>query len=122
MYEKELTIPLYDMEKTYVELKVWHEKLKDQIGDIDWNRIDQKYNNAKDCLKKIYPFEKQLLELDAKSYQERAAVYEKYIDECKDILDTRIVQVLYERMITDCCLNGKYARFNVTKIVLFTIS
>lgn len=107
MYEKELTIPLCDMEETFIEFKASHEKLKDQMPDTDWNRIEQKYHSARDCLKKIYPFEKQLLELDAKSYQERAAVYEKYIDECKDILDTRIVQVLYERMITDCCLNGK---------------
>lgn len=115
MYEKELSIPLADMEETYAAFKTFQASHENELVDIDWHRIDQKYHNTRDILKKIYPFEKQLLTSDAKGYRERAEIYERYIEECKDCLDSRIIQVLYERMVTDCCLNAtcwlKYIKF-----------
>ncbi len=125
-YERELSLPLKDMEETYIEFKV-RENLsfthpdskghnhflqllceKQQKNDlVDWSRIDVAYNKAKEQLKKILPFEKKLSELDAKSHQNRAAIYFEYIEYARQFLNDQIVQVLFERMVTDCCLNGK---------------
>lgn len=59
-------------------------------------------------MQKILPFEQRLAELDAKSHQNRAAIYFEYIECGRHFLNDRIVQVLYERMVTDCCLNGEF--------------
>lgn len=99
-------MPLNGMEDTYIELKLLHEKDKVNYADIDWTRIDENYHKAKKHLAKMLPFENQLAALDARSHQERAQIYTKYIDECKDILIEPTIQILYERMVTDCCLNG----------------
>lgn len=107
MYERELSIPLFDMEETYIELKLLCEKNKEKFADVDWPRIDEKYNRAKESLQKMLPFEKQLDELPPQNHQDRASTYQKYIAECKSFLNEEIVQVLYERMVTDCCLNGE---------------
>lgn len=81
---------------------------KQQKGElVNWSRIDLAYNKAKDQLQKIMPFEKRLAELDAKSHQNRAAIYFEYIEYGRQFLNDQIVQVLYERMVTDCCLNGE---------------
>lgn len=105
-YERELSLPLNGMEETYIELKVLCEKDKVNYADVDWPRIEEKYQKAKKHLAKMLPLEEQLAALDARSHQERASIYSKYIEECKDILTEPMVQILYERMITDCCLNG----------------
>lgn len=81
---------------------------KQNKGDlVNWSRIDVAYNKAKEQLQKILPFEKKLADLDAKSHQNRAAVYFEYIEYGRQFLNDHIVQVLYERMVTDCCLNGE---------------
>lgn len=107
MYERELSLPLYDMEETYIEFKVLCEKNKDKFANVEWSRIDDKYNRAKEKLQKILPFEKKLDALDPRSHQDRATVYQQYIAECQSFLSEQMIQVLYERMVTDCCLNGK---------------
>lgn len=81
---------------------------KQQKNDlVDWSRLDSTYNKAKENLQKILPFEAKLAELDAKSHQNRAAIYAEYIQSAREFLNDEMVQVLYERMVTDCCLNGK---------------
>lgn len=107
-YERELSVPLQDMEKTYIELKVLCEKQKDKFENVDWTRIDERYNKAKEQLAKMLPFEEELQALDPKSHQERADVYGRYIDECKDVLNDQFIQIIHERMITDCCLSGEF--------------
>lgn len=107
-YERELALPLHGMEDTYIELKLLYEKDKVNYAAVDWTRIDEKYHKAKKHLATMLPFEEQLAALDARSHQNRAQIYNKYIDECKDILIEPIVQILYERMIADCCLNGTW--------------
>lgn len=106
-YERELALPLNGMEETYIELKVICEKDKENYANVDWARIDAKYQKAKKNLATMLPFEELLQTLTAREHLERAKVYTKYIDECKPLLDESIVQVLYERMVTDCCLNGE---------------
>lgn len=94
------------MEDTYIELKLLYEKDKVNYAGLDWTRIDEKYQKAKKHLATMLPFEEQLAALNARSHQDRASIYSKYIDECKDFLTEPMVQILYERMIADCCLNG----------------
>lgn len=94
------------MEETYIEFKVLCEKHPDKYVGADWTRIDEKYHRAKEHLSKMLPFEKELLELDRRNYHDRANTYTKYIDECREFLSEQTIQVLYEKMITDCCLNG----------------
>lgn len=108
MYERELSLPLYDMEETYIEFKILCKKNKDNYAAVDWDRIDEKYNRAKEHLQKMLPYEKQIDELDPRSHQNRAEIYRKYIEECKGFLSEQMIQVLYERMVTDCCLNGMH--------------
>lgn len=72
----ELEIPLYDMEETYIEFKVYCEKNKTEI-EIDWKNFDTKCKRAKDHLQRIRPFEKQLVVLETKSHQDRAQLYKK---------------------------------------------
>lgn len=107
MYERELSLPLYDMEETYIAFKVICEKNKDKYTNVDWSRIDDKYNRAKEKLQKMLPFEMKLDELDPRSHQDRASTYQQYIDGCKGFLNEQMIQALYERMVTDCCLNGE---------------
>lgn len=63
MYEKELSIPLHDMENTYIELKVLCEK--DKL-EVDWEDINETYKKTKKVLQQILPFENKLAELDPK--------------------------------------------------------
>lgn len=113
MYEEELSTPLYEMEKTYDMFKKLCEENKGKFVDfpIDWVRIDQKYHQAKEQLLKIMPFEKQLEEVYMRNHQERAKIFQEYIEKCRSYLNEKTVQVLYERMVTDCCLDGKICRF-----------
>lgn len=106
-YERELSIPLKDIEETYIEFKVLCEKQGDKFTDIDWKKIDEKYQKVKDQLAIMLPFENQLNKLGNRDHKQRMETYEKYINECKNIIDERIIQTLYERMVTDCCLSGK---------------
>lgn len=98
------------MEDTYIELKLLYEKDKVNYASLDWTRIDEKYQKAKKHLATMLPFEEQLAALNARSHQERASIYSKYIEECKDFLTEPMVQILYERMVADCCLNGMWQR------------
>lgn len=89
------------------------EKEKEKY-QVDWTQLDVKYNKAKEQLAKIMPFEKRLSDLDAKEHQKRAAIYLEYITDGKEYLNDQIVQVLYERMVTECCLNRKKG-FTISK-------
>lgn len=82
------------------------EKEKDKYS-VDWPRLEEQYQKAKEQLQKCMPFEKQLLDLEPRDHQKRATVYAEYIEQGREFLSDQIVQVLYERMVTDCCLSGK---------------
>lgn len=86
---------------------------------MDWVKVDQKYAEAKTNLQRILPFEKTLAELDAKAHQDRADIYAEYIEEGKEFLTEQNVQVLYERMVTDCCLNCEFSQGIISKTIFF---
>lgn len=103
-YTKILRIPMHDMEETYIEFKIFVEK--NELGaSTNWEQIDKKYNRAKTHLQKMLPFENKLSTLDAKFHQNRATLYKEYIREADRFADENVLQILYERMVTECCLN-----------------
>ncbi|XP_013105222.2 squamous cell carcinoma antigen recognized by T-cells 3 [Stomoxys calcitrans] len=113
----ELRYPLYHMEETYIEFKVYYEKNKEALSamEINWEDIDVKYFKAKEHLKKILPYEEKLQTLPANSYRERGEVYFDYIKDSDKYLDENVLQTIYERMVAECCLNAdcwlKYINF-----------
>lgn len=105
IFERELSLPLIGMEDSYIEFKLFCEKHK-EIVVVDWKKFELNYNKAKNQLKTMIPFEKEIEDLDPKFHQNRASLYKDYIYDCGKFLDDANIQVLYERMVTDCCLNA----------------
>uniref|UniRef100_A0A182M2X6 RRM domain-containing protein n=1 Tax=Anopheles culicifacies TaxID=139723 RepID=A0A182M2X6_9DIPT len=106
IYEQELKIPLRNMEESYIEYKLLCEKYKDVITDLDEEKFERRYKQAKEALQRMLPHETALGALEAHCHQERADLYRKYIADCQAVLDDDEVQILYERMVTECCLDG----------------
>ncbi|XP_052901947.1 squamous cell carcinoma antigen recognized by T-cells 3 [Anopheles moucheti] len=106
IYEQELKIPLRNMEDSCIEYKLLCEKYKDVITDLDEEKFERRYKQAKEALQRMLPYENALGALEAHCHQERADLYRKYIAECQPVMDDDEVQVLYERMVTECCLDG----------------
>uniref|UniRef100_A0A182T4X0 RRM domain-containing protein n=1 Tax=Anopheles maculatus TaxID=74869 RepID=A0A182T4X0_9DIPT len=106
IYEQELKIPLRNMEDSYIEYKLLCEKYKDVITDLDEEKFERRYKQAKEALQRMLPHETALAALEPHCHQERADLYRKYIADCQSVLDDDEVQILYERMVTECCLDG----------------
>lgn len=105
-FKEELLLPLHDMQLTYVEFREFLEKYGDQLQKpFDREAFEVEVKDTKKILQKVKPFEKKLSELDEKAHHERIDTFKNYIHECSDELEEEYVQVLYERMITACCLN-----------------
>ncbi|EAT35909.1 AAEL011963-PA [Aedes aegypti] len=105
IYEQELKIPLKNMEDSYIEYKLLCEKYKDVLKDLNPEKFERRYRQAKDLLQKMLPFEDMLAKLEPHCHQERAELYREYIRECRSQLGDDETQVLYERSVTDCCLD-----------------
>uniref|UniRef100_A0A182JYB4 RRM domain-containing protein n=1 Tax=Anopheles christyi TaxID=43041 RepID=A0A182JYB4_9DIPT len=106
IYEQELKIPLRNMEDSYIEYKLLCEKYKEVLTDLDEEKFERRYKQAKEALQRMLPHETALAALEAHCHQERADLYRKYIADCQSVLDDDEVQILYERMVTECCLDG----------------
>ncbi|XP_055547110.1 squamous cell carcinoma antigen recognized by T-cells 3 [Wyeomyia smithii] len=105
IFEQELKIPLKNMEDSYIEYKLLCEKHKDVLEDLNPEKFERRYKQAKDLLQRMLPFEDKLLALEPHCHQERAELYRQYIRECRSQLGDDELQVLYERSATDCCLD-----------------
>ncbi|KXJ75193.1 hypothetical protein RP20_CCG012142 [Aedes albopictus] len=105
IYEQELKIPLKNMEDSYIEYKLLCEKYKDTLQDLNPEKFERRYRQAKELLQKMLPFEDRLVKLEPHCHQERAELYREYIRECRSQLGDDETQVLYERSVTDCCLD-----------------
>ncbi|XP_055643637.1 squamous cell carcinoma antigen recognized by T-cells 3 isoform X1 [Toxorhynchites rutilus septentrionalis] len=105
IYEQELKIPLKNMEDSYIEYKLLCEKYKDTLQDLNPEKFERRYRQAKELLQRMLPFEDRLVALDPHCHQERAELYREYIKECGAQLGDDELQVLYERSVADCCLD-----------------
>lgn len=106
MFTYELSLPLAGIQETYTEFCEFCDKY-DQ--EINWEQINETYHKAKDNLYTMLKFEKELVALDDKEHHKRVSTYLDYIEKCKIFLNEQMVQILYERMVTSCCLNCKYS-------------
>lgn len=105
MYVYELSLPLAEIQETYKEFCEFCDK---NNQEVEWEQINETYHKSKDNLYAMLKFEEELVSLDEKDHHKRAAVYSDYIEKCKSFLNDGMVQILYERMVAACCLNGKY--------------
>ncbi|XP_062533562.1 squamous cell carcinoma antigen recognized by T-cells 3-like [Armigeres subalbatus] len=105
IYEQELKIPLKNMEDSYIEYKLLCEKYKDVLKDLNPEKFERRYKQAKELLQRMLPFEDKLTQLEPHCHQERADLFREYIRECRSQLGDDETQVLYERMVTECCLD-----------------
>jgi squamous cell carcinoma antigen recognized by T-cells 3 len=104
-FKQELLLPLSQMQMTYTEFRDFVENFESKMPNFDRNPIEAEVKDTKKILQKVQPFEEKLAQLESKSHHERVETFKKYIEECADDLEEEYVQVLYERMITACCLN-----------------
>lgn len=104
MFVYELSLPLAGIQEAYTEFCEFCDKY-DQ--DINWEQINESYHKAKDNLYVMLKFEGELVELDDKEHHKRVATYLDYIEKCKAFLNEHMIRILYERMVTSCCLNGE---------------
>lgn len=105
-FKEELLLPLKDMQLTYVEFRSFLDKYGDKLQKpFDREAFEVEVKNTKKILQKVNPFEKKLSELETKAHLERVEVFKNYIEDCAEELEEEFVQILYERMITSCCLN-----------------
>ncbi|XP_065087197.1 squamous cell carcinoma antigen recognized by T-cells 3 [Ochlerotatus camptorhynchus] len=105
IYEQELKIPLKNMEDSFIEYKLLCEKYKNILTDLNMEKFERRYRQAKELLQKMLPFEERLVKLEPHCHQERADLYREYIRECRSQLGDDELQVLYERLVADCCLD-----------------
>lgn len=104
MYTYELSLPLAGIQETYTEFCEFVDK---HNVEVDWEKINETYHKAKDNLYELLKFEQELVSLDEKEHHKRASIYLEYIEKCKTFSNEHMVQILYERMVTACCLSGK---------------
>lgn len=104
-FKEELLLPLGQMQLTYTEFRDFLEKFESHLPNFDRSSIEAEFKDTKKIHQKVLPFEQKLAKLESKSHQERVELFKTYINDCAEDLEEEFVQVLYERMITECCLN-----------------
>lgn len=104
VFTYELSLPLAGIQEVYSEFCEFVDKYN---AEVDWEKINESYHKAKDNLCTMLKFEEELVSLDDKEHHKRVSVYTEYIEKTKTFLNDRMIQVLYERMVTACCLNCK---------------
>lgn len=104
MFQFELSLPLSGIQEVYIEFRDF---VDSYALDVDLGIINEIYHKSKDNLRKILIFEEKLVSLEENHHHERANTFSEYIENCKSFLTEQMVQVLYERMVAACCLNGE---------------
>lgn len=103
-YKEELLLPLNDMKVTYAEFREFLDK-HNTFKNIDRNSIEEEVKNTRKIHQKVLSHEQKLKKIDEKAHRDRIRAFKNYIESLAEDLEEEYVQVLYERMITSCCLN-----------------
>lgn len=104
-FKEELLLPLSHMQTTYHEFREFLESNNEKLPNFDKSSTEVEFKTTKQILQKVLPFEQKLAKLESKMHQERVDTFLNYISQCAEDLEEEYIQVLYERMITACCLN-----------------
>lgn len=102
-YKEELLLPLNDMKVTYAEFREFLEK--HSSFNVDRATIEEEVKNTRKIHQKVQSYEQKLKKIDDKAHRERIQAFKIYIESLAEDLEEEYVQILYERMITSCCLN-----------------
>ncbi|XP_011499357.1 PREDICTED: squamous cell carcinoma antigen recognized by T-cells 3 [Ceratosolen solmsi marchali] len=100
LYQRQLTCPLFHMEKAYEEYRIW--KCAEGCEYNDDKIVKSGYQKAKIELNARIPFEEKLE--SAQNKNEQLDIYKAYLFHEKQIGDPGRITVLYERALTDICL------------------
>ncbi|GJQ86756.1 putative nucleic acid binding protein [Trypoxylus dichotomus] len=100
VYRRQLAVPLLGMEKTYKEWEDLIQNLPDDHG-IDTKLVEWGYKKAQQLLESYKPYEESLT--FASSEKELYSIYTDYINFVKD---PSLKIVLYERAVSEVCLNA----------------
>lgn len=111
MFTYELSLPLAGIQETYGEFCEFVDKYN---ADVEWEKINETYHKTKDNLVLMLEYENELVHVDKKEHHKRASIFLNYIEKCKSFLNDHMVQILYERMVTACCLSREF--FKIYKI------
>lgn len=104
-FKEELLLPLSHMQTSYQEFREFLDTHNDKLPNFDRTSTEVEFKTTKQILQKVLPFESKLAKLESKMHHERVDTFLKYIAQCADDLEEEYIQILYERMITACCLN-----------------
>lgn len=104
-FKEELLLPLSHMQTSYHEFREFLESNTEKLPNYDKSSTEAEFKTTKQILQKVLPFEVKLGKLESKMHHERVETFLRYIAECAEDLEEEYIQVLYERMITACCLN-----------------
>lgn len=114
IFKRQLRLPLFGIKEAFAEYKDFVQE------EVDQN-IVRDYHKASELLKAREKFEAKLLNKD-----ESLENYQKYIDFEKDKKDPVRIQCLYERAISDHCLEGdlwvQYLVYIDTTLKIDTVS
>lgn len=99
IFRRQLSVPLLDMDRTYVEWRVWAERLPKQ-DFIKKEQVDYVYKKATNYLEDVQSLEDDLLA--AKTESDKLKYYREYIDTERK---PEHMRVLYERALADLSLD-----------------
>jgi len=94
LFKRQLRLPFLDMDSIFNEYKEF------VGGSVDPN-VQREYQKAKEKLKKIQQFE-----VDVSDKEHSLEVYKEYLKHELKEKDPARIQLLYERTLTDHCLDG----------------
>lgn len=116
-YKMELLLPLKNIKETYIEFKnflITNEKvLKEFNITVENDKIEKRVRETLQILQKIKSFEEELEKLEKNDYNDYMKIFLAYLKKC-DSLEEENVQILYERMVSVCCLNGLSSKLEIT--------
>lgn len=114
LFKRQLSVPLNDMEETYIEFQEW---LQEEVD----SQIKQLYQKALEKYNSIKPFEQDLLTAENKT-----EVYMSYINHEISHGNASRVICLFERAIKEICLDPeiwvKYTNYLNTTLKDYTLS
>lgn len=99
IYEKVLSIPHLDMDKTYIDFKVMVTKEPEKFKVDDWEYIQEDFEKAQSEADLMVAYEN---ELECATADNRATMFQLYLSEVGDKLDRKVRKFIFERMVAEC--------------------
>lgn len=102
IFRRQLSVTLLDMDKTYVEWRVWCERLPSKNSDsiVNKDQVEWGYKKATKYMEDYKDLEMKLIH----NLENKIDVFKEYI---KWERHPEIIRGLYERAVESCCLNSE---------------